>query len=439
MSMEGTLGVRELKEVLSTLGLHRRTGILTVQGSREIIAISLLAGEIVSADALNQSLEDGLGRVLADLDLLEPESFAGLAAEHQAGGGRVVDLLVERGFVERSELLAALREHVFRLCRQSLAWREGEFKFYQGEEVSFEEGVTPIPIDELFYRAAADLGDPELANGRYPDAASIFARGGTGAMRGPQKVDPALLARLGPESGIVLAAINGRDSIAELATSIGARADTVAYVLYHLEHEGLVDEVGRQEAPRPQPEPLVAALPYVLSAAEAEIEWQDRVHGLRQRLRGVLAEPEHWPARLVGVLLGGLALVALATAPLQIALPFDYLGGLRERFHEGQSSARELRIQRAAATYHLLEGRFPEQGADLVALGLLTPADLEAEEGARVRFLSTAVSFVAQVGEGEAAQAAGPSVAGSITGNFLLDPDFGVGESSAEAPLILLD
>ncbi|MGB5881541.1 MAG: DUF4388 domain-containing protein, partial [Thermoanaerobaculia bacterium] len=130
MSYEGAIHDRELADALLVVGREGRTGILTVQGEEEIIGVSFLGGEVVSADALNQSLEDGLGEVLASRDLVRPEDFATLAAEHQAGGGRVVDLLVERSYLTREELLGALRFHTYRLCRQVLHWRTGEFKFY---------------------------------------------------------------------------------------------------------------------------------------------------------------------------------------------------------------------------------------------------------------------------------------------------------------------
>ena len=99
MTYEGAIHDRDLADALLAVGREKRTGILTVQGEEEIIGVSFLSGEVVSADALNQSLEEGLGEVLASRDLVRPEDFATLAAEHQAGGGRVVDLLVERSYL----------------------------------------------------------------------------------------------------------------------------------------------------------------------------------------------------------------------------------------------------------------------------------------------------------------------------------------------------
>ena len=59
--MEGVLQEGALYGVLLELAREGSTGILTVQGEEEIIAFSLLAGEIVAADALNTTMEEALG------------------------------------------------------------------------------------------------------------------------------------------------------------------------------------------------------------------------------------------------------------------------------------------------------------------------------------------------------------------------------------------
>jgi hypothetical protein len=438
MSLEGSLGERQLREVLSTLALHSRTGILTVQGSSEIIAISFLGGEIVSADALNQSLEDGLGRVLAELHLVEPRSFAGLAAEHQAGGGRVVDLLIERAFLQPEQLLEALRLHIYRLCRQAVSWQQGEFKFYQGDEVSYEEGITPMPVEELFALAANELGDPKLWQGPFPEVTTIFARAGTGFGRAAGRLDPEALERIGPESGEIVAAVNGRRSAGEVADAVGLPEYRVLYILHRCEREGLLEEVGRKEELAPVAEEPTEALPYILAAGRRRTRWPDRMGDWQDRLRALLPASDLWPGRLAGLGLAAALIWLAVSQPMRIVLPFGYEEGLRQRARAARYAASEFRIQRAAVTYRLLHGQFPERGIDLANLGLVEQRDLADESGRSIQFSSTPVSYVAQSAEGEASSA-GVVVAGAVIGNFLLDADFGVGDHSTVTPLVLLD
>src|SRR4030095_13931829 len=160
MAVEGTLDLFKLPEILQVISQQRKTGILTVQGLQDIVAISFLNGRIVAADALTQTLEEGLSQVLLKEGILRAQDLARAASEHQSAGGRLIDLLVERRYIERSQLLEALRLQTFRLLEQLLRWSQGDFKFYSGDEVSYEEGFAPIAVEELLIQAAQNATEP---------------------------------------------------------------------------------------------------------------------------------------------------------------------------------------------------------------------------------------------------------------------------------------
>ena len=195
MAVEGSLEAFRLSDILQVVAHQRKTGILTVQGESDIVAISFLRGQVVAADALTRTVEDGLGDVLVRQGLLTREHFDAVAARNQAGAGRLIDLLVEGGRVGRAELLAALREQTQTVLLELLDWQQGEFKFYSGDEVSFEDGFVPISIEELLLRhlevwegdAAAVPGDDAVherrraAAARDPRAAGRAAAGRGGA------------------------------------------------------------------------------------------------------------------------------------------------------------------------------------------------------------------------------------------------------------------
>jgi len=150
MAVEGTLELFKLPEILEVVAQQRETGILVVQGQEDIVAISFLNGQIVAADALNQTLEEGLAQVLVDEHQMAASEFARIVADYPASGLQLVDFLVERQYLSRPELLRVLRMQATRMVEQLLTWVTGEFKFYSGEEVLYEEGFIPIPVDELF-------------------------------------------------------------------------------------------------------------------------------------------------------------------------------------------------------------------------------------------------------------------------------------------------
>ncbi|HEY0782969.1 MAG TPA: DUF4388 domain-containing protein, partial [Thermoanaerobaculia bacterium] len=171
MSVEGSLDLFRLPEILQVISQQGKTGILTVQGLQDIVAISFLNGRIVAADALNQTLEEGLAEVLVGGGWVNPREFAEAAAEHQNTGGRLVDLLVERGYMERPQLLQALRVQTNRLLTQVLSWEQGDFKFYGGDEVSYEEGFTPISVEDLLLQTlSAEAERPKRRPPPAPEA-----------------------------------------------------------------------------------------------------------------------------------------------------------------------------------------------------------------------------------------------------------------------------
>src|SRR5436305_10190100 len=182
MAVEGTLDLFKLPEILQLIAQQKKTGILTVQGLHDIVAISFLSGRVVAADALNQSMEEGLARVLLSERLLGAAELARASAEHQQSGERLIDVLVQRGHITRARLLSALRPQTYQLVEQLLHWPEGDFKFYSGEAVSYEESLVPIPVEAVLLHAVQDAA---LAAERRAAAAGSSGAEGPMAQAAP--------------------------------------------------------------------------------------------------------------------------------------------------------------------------------------------------------------------------------------------------------------
>lgn len=437
MSVEGSLEGRGLSDVLPELARDAQTGILTIQGNHEIIAFAFLKGGIVSADALNQTIEEGLGRVLADLGLVEPEQFAELAAEYQAGGGQVIDLLTERGFVERSELLEAVRLHTYRLCRQALEWTQGDYKFYQGDEVSYEEGVEPISPVELLVRASRDLGEALVPDG-VPGDEVLFKRRRSASAPQEEAADGGF-ATVDEQVAAIYKLVNGKRSVGDLAEASGLPSYRVAFFLGRWESEGLLKRAGARAA-RPSD---------ALESAELESSDQLAVEAPRERKPSKLArwwagrgegkaiDALPWPSRLLGLVFVGLFLWTLAAGPSRILLPFPWQRGIQDSLDRERSSAALARLRLANSTHFLLFGRFGEDLVDLTESGLLPAEGLAIAEGMDLTYSATGESYV--VGSSRDGQIDEAFLQESVRGNFLLDPEIEPPAQSRRAPLVLLD
>jgi len=382
MAVEGTLDLFKLPEILQLISQQRKTGILTVQGQQDIVAISFLNGRIVAADALNQTLEEGLSQILLKEGMIGAADLGRASAEHQSAGGRLIDLLVERRYIERSQLLAALRLQTFRLLELLLRWNQGDFKFYSGDEVSYEDGFVPIAVEELLIHAVQNAPPPEPARP---------------TMLRPVPASPPpqpAVAAPGPEA--------------------------------------------RAAAPSPRlvavAKPAPAAAP-VMVAAEAPAA--PRKAKLEPRL--VTSAVPAWMGRVLAVFLAVLMVIVLLRAANVLVLPFPCQDREREGLARDQRAALYLKIDQAAKTWFLLKGTFPDHLQDLVAAGLLSADDLTDSEGHRLLYRPSEESYTLDPLEGgKAVPGAGATEA--ITGNFLLDPEFlNVPPEATVQPLVLLD
>lgn len=431
MRTEGSIERKGLPELLLGLGREGGTGILTIQGSDDIIAFAFLEGGIVSADALNQTMEDGLGQVLAEEGLCGADDFAHLASEYQSGGGQVVDLLVERGFVDRPQLLEAVRTHTYQLCRRALGWTEGEFKFYRGDEVSYEEGVSPISPEELLIRAGRDL-DRELLPGGAPPSDMTYRRkkgaepsAGAAAAGGLDELDEEVLA--------AFKLIDGKLPVAELAERSGVAEYRMAYLLHRWEAAGMVEPAGRQKPRRkPAKSPEPAPPPKAPAPRESVVRsWFAPAKGKRR-------EAQVWPSRVLGLLFLASIAISFYSTPSSMLLPFPWQRGLQESLDRERTSAVLSLLRRANGAHFLLHGRFAEDLADLTGAGLLHSADLEDERGRPLAYSATEASYVVRSSIGVETEREA-LLQETIRGNFLLDPELELPAESRRPLLVLLD
>lgn len=400
MAVEGTLEVFKLPEILQMISHQQKTGILTVQGQQDIIAVSFLKGQIVTVDSLNQTQEEGLSQILIKEGLLTGTQFARASSEHQSAGMRLLDLLVERNYVQRDALLRALRLHATRLLAELLRWDKGEFKFYGGDEVPYEEGFVPITVEEILAAGAS-----RRATGPVPLPGPVLGprpvpAGPAPILSVPSETPASPQAAAGPE---------GRGTAAR---------------------PGL--RVVRREGTMPADRPALTSVPGGAEEPEATGPYRKMKVEAAETRRPVLMQ-------VLAAVLATLALLVLVLAPAAVVIPFPWQDAERLALAREQKASLYQKIDRAAKTWFLLEGRFPERLNRLVEAGFLSPRDLADPQGRPFQYSFTEESYTLKP------VAAGKPVPGeetteAITGNFLLDPGFlSLPTESSAQPLVLLD
>jgi len=446
MALEGDLKLFALPDILQVVSQQQKTGILTVQGEQDILAVSFLRGQIVAADALNQSFEDSLGEVLASQGILQPDEFAQLCQEQEETGERLSEFLQRRGVLSRQQLLDALRVQTYRLLLQVLRWRQGDFKFYTGEEVSYEEGVIPISVEEVLLRSIGDLVGEGTLSGTLPHGFVAYERiDGARRVRvggwqeEAESSDPEA-AWISEDEKTVLDRLDGRSVAHAIARDTGLGEYKTLYALFRLLQAGLVRPVGDLEEAR-APEPAPQREPSVDSTATAVrlvVPEEPEVP------EGALADEPYAGARATRIastlaLLAAAALIVLAALqPAAVLLPFPGQDAGRVAFARQQRLARVDAIDRAARTTYQVEGRYPDSLDRLVARGLLAPSALREPGGAIHRLVADGETY--RLETGEASGTGDRVITESVAGDFLLDPAFFADlREEVGVPLVLLD
>lgn len=459
MAVEGSLDLFRLPEILQVISQERKTGILTVQGTDDIIAVSFLQGRIVAADALNETTEEGLGAVLVDEGRVQEGILRRLASRADAEGVRLADLLVEEGHVDREGLLEGLRVQTSRLLISLLEWRRGEFKFYGGDEVSYEEGFRSIGVDELLLAAAESRarqephGVPELASRlrRLDSGRPIRVRQSAGLDSAANAIESDSAIWVTPVEQRVLEAVGPGRTVEEVARLAEVTPERARYVLYRFLRDGLVASVGSTAAPRAEERPAPAPSRSAPSRSVPPRSVPPRpvppaekpapAVKARREASSVTVDMARPQAAAVALLASVLVVVALAVASVAFLLPFPWLEAERGALHDERDSAQLLKIDQAVKSFFLLEGRFPDALEELVSMGLLDPDDLVDSRGRRLAYEPRQRRYVIRPVSPDAS-ATDEAFHEGIAGDFLLDPDFlpaGRSPSGAEPPLVLLD
>jgi hypothetical protein len=155
MSLAGRLEDLALSDVFQILSIGRKTGTLTIKGSRGTALVVFKNGMIVRAET--DDLEKSLADNLREAGLIKDTVFH-LAAEvkKKLPSKSMADILFELGSVSRNMLEQVTRKRIENVICHLLPWEDGDFQF-EPDDLAIED-KTALP----------DLGW-ELGKGLSPE------------------------------------------------------------------------------------------------------------------------------------------------------------------------------------------------------------------------------------------------------------------------------
>lgn len=284
MAIEGPLAELSTHDVFQLLDLSRKTGMLTLVSKRpgETGVVFFDRGQVVGAAKKGEDPTPRIGNILLRAGkVTEAELRRAREIQVEQPERKFGDILVEMGSVVTEDLQEGLRFQIEETVFSLLKWDEGYFTFAE-QEVAGPRTVVRIRTESLLMESARRVDEWTTLAQKIPDARVVPALAAHEQGRGASVVD------LRPGEWEVLAEIDGRRNLMEIATTLGVSEFDVAKTVFGLVTTGIVEIL---DAPRAGDAPPDA---YDRTLAEAR---QLLAEGKPARARMLLDELQQNAAR----------------------------------------------------------------------------------------------------------------------------------------------
>jgi hypothetical protein len=305
--------------------------------------------------------------------------------------------------------------------------------------------LKPLSVEEILVRASEE--DPRLLGGTVAPLGSdvlrpLLARSAFRVLNWQQASESTAGGEvwLTPFEDALLRSLDGLTPAHAFKELLGVDEYRLRFALHRLGEAGLVERVGgaavAARLPPVHPLPQAAAGGDELGAATVE----------RRAPAPEAAKPESQATRAArwgelggqlgdlsrlfsSTLSAGLAIVILVlvlaggSAP-RLLHPFPWQEASRQRIENLRVRSLQRDLVGKLKTYHILFGTFPLDLRPLVDTGLVRPSDLADSHGRGVAFEGLDQGFVLGMEEGQGGAVESPRSRFTVTGDFLLDPDF---------------
>ena len=233
--MQGTLDDFDLRYVFRFLSGARKTGKLSVAGPSASGRVFFRDGDVYHAES--DLRREGFGRKLVKAGKITEQQLGATLDRSAATGRGLGEGLLDQGLIERADLEDVLCEEIQEVALSLFRNGSGRFSFALDEQVESDTLIL-LPVDSL-------IEEDSQAFGR----------------RIPSLVMPAVGARAGisiaPEEWALIASIDGRRTVAEIAARVRMSEFSLLRSLQRLRSLGLVvlpgDQVMAETTPPPPP------------------------------------------------------------------------------------------------------------------------------------------------------------------------------------------
>jgi len=384
VALEGTLRDFSLADIFQLIGLQRKTGVLTLNGSDDTVTVSFLDGKVVGADSVAKKLDDRLGNLLLRSNLVSQGQLDAALRAQMETLERLGHALLRQGALTREELKRALEQQILQIIFRTFRWQDGEYHFSQESGIDYDaEFVSPISAESILMEGARMLDEWPIIEKRISHWGLVFVP--TPAARRVEVASQSEIDALDefefdldvdavptPEASAgkllvsyaeqeVLQLVDGLRSVEDIIRRSFFGEFETCKALYTLAIRGIIREATREE---------------LIEAAQARTEPTAALPVPRWRLP--------WLAFLLLPMLLGSLLLAPRN-PLNVWLgPGEKIA---PTIAAGRSAARMWRVWQALNSRDTLVGSFPETLNEVVREGYLSEDAVRDPWGRPYRYL----------------------------------------------------
>jgi len=246
--MKGPIEPGVVPEVLRSIYLGRRTGMLRFIRGEERLSVRFMSGHIVYGEASVKELR--LGEVLVASGKLEAAVFERALAVVLRDRKRMGAVLMEMGILDENGIEEALALQVRTILARVFSMREGTYTFQEQDPEAFLDDDWPLALSTAeavlaAVRAVRSEDDVRFALGNL----DRVLLGSDDPLVLYQRMD------LGTEEGAVLVRVNGARPARQVLEGAGLPAGVAERSLFALLCTGIVEYAAGSPAPADAPAP----------------------------------------------------------------------------------------------------------------------------------------------------------------------------------------
>lgn len=168
----GNLSETTLPEMLYSIGRFRVPGVIEAQSGDVVKKVYIRQGYIVHASSTDR--RDSLGSYLAKTDTIPADLLHGLSMKRQNSSKRYGVLVLEKGLLDPSRVLQAIREQIESIIWSLFYWDEGEVTFGIGELEETDMIQIRLPIPQVIVQGIKQAPDAKPLLARLGDRDTIM-------------------------------------------------------------------------------------------------------------------------------------------------------------------------------------------------------------------------------------------------------------------------